>query len=99
LGLISKSFECKDPDIIVKLYTTLVLPIIKYNNVLLGPTYILDRAVASWQKVVRPYLCVTDKMTEVWISTARTGHAKHAKLGGSGGMPPREIFENLPLSE
>jgi len=46
-------------------------------------------------------LCVTDKMTEVWISKAYTGHAKHAKLGGSGGMPPppKENFENLPQSE
>jgi len=26
LGLISKSFECKDPDVIVRLYTTLVCP-------------------------------------------------------------------------
>jgi len=49
--------------------------------------------------VVRPYLCVTDKITEVWISTACIGHAKHAKLRGPGGMPPQENFENLPESE
>ena len=42
LGLISKSFECKDPDVIIKLYTTLVRPIVEYNNILWGPTYILD---------------------------------------------------------
>ena len=42
LGLICKSFECKDSDIIVKLYTTLVRPIVEYNNVLWGPSYILD---------------------------------------------------------
>ena len=39
LGLICKSFECKDSDIIVKLYTTLVCPIVEYNNVLWGPSY------------------------------------------------------------
>ena len=42
LGLISKSFECKDSDVIVKLYTTLVRPIIEYNNILWGSSYILD---------------------------------------------------------
>ena len=42
LGLISKSFECKDPNVIVRLYTTLMPPIIKYNNVLWGPAYILN---------------------------------------------------------
>ena len=36
LGLICKSFECKDSDVIVKLYKTL------YNNVLWGPLYVLD---------------------------------------------------------
>ena len=34
LGLICKSFECKDSDVMVKLYKTLVRPIIEYNNVL-----------------------------------------------------------------
>ena len=38
-GLICKSFECRDFDIIVKLYTTLVRPIVEYNNVLWGPSY------------------------------------------------------------
>ena len=42
LGLISKSFECKNPEAIVRLYTILVRPIIEYNNVLWGPTNILD---------------------------------------------------------
>jgi len=32
----------KDSDVIVRLYTTLVRPIIEYNNVLWGPTHILD---------------------------------------------------------
>ena len=34
LGIIRKSFECKDYDVMVKLYKTLVCPIIEYNNVL-----------------------------------------------------------------
>ena len=42
LGLICKSFECKDSDVMVKLYKTLVRPIIEYNNVLCGPFYVLD---------------------------------------------------------
>ena len=28
LGLINKSFECKDPDIVLKLYKSLVRPIV-----------------------------------------------------------------------
>ena len=42
LGLICRSFECKDSDVMVKLYKTLVRPIIEYNNVLWGPFYVLD---------------------------------------------------------
>ena len=42
LGLICKSFECKDSDVMVQLYKTLVRPIIEYNNVLWGPFYVLD---------------------------------------------------------
>ena len=42
LGLICKSFECKDSDVMVQLYKTLVRPIIEYNNVLWGPLYVLD---------------------------------------------------------
>ena len=43
LGLISKSFECKDPDVTIKLYTTLVCPIVEYNNILWGPIYLHTR--------------------------------------------------------
>ena len=45
LGFIYKSFECKDSDAMVKLYKTLVPPIIKYkynNNPLWGPFYVID---------------------------------------------------------
>ena len=53
LGLISKSNECKfkDPDVIIKLYTTLVRPIVEYNNILWGPTYTLDNQ--KLEKIVR----------------------------------------------
>ena len=42
LGLICKSFECRDSDVMVKLYKTLVRPILEYNNVIWGPSYTLD---------------------------------------------------------
>ena len=38
LGLINKSFECKDPDIVLKLYKSLVCPIVEYANVIWGPS-------------------------------------------------------------
>ena len=39
LGLIKKSFECKDPDIVLKLYKSLVRPIVEYANVIWGLQY------------------------------------------------------------
>ena len=36
-----KSFECKT-DVMVKLYKTLVRPIVEYNIVIWGPSYTLD---------------------------------------------------------
>ena len=43
LGLISKVFECKDSDIMLKLYKSLVCPILEYSNVIWGPNYIMDK--------------------------------------------------------
>ena len=40
--ILGKSFEYKDSDVIVKLYKTLVRPIVEYNNVIWGPSYTLD---------------------------------------------------------
>ena len=45
LMIIHKSFECKDAeiaDVMTKLYTTLVRPIVEYNNIIWGPSYTLD---------------------------------------------------------
>ena len=44
LDFICKSFECKDSDVMVKLYKTLVHPIIEYNNVLWGPYLIIKKS-------------------------------------------------------
>ena len=43
LGLISKVFECKDSDIMLKLYKSLVYPLLEYNNAIWGPYYIIDK--------------------------------------------------------
>jgi len=43
LGLIHKVFECKDSDIIIKLYKSLVRPLLEYNNVIWGPQYVMDK--------------------------------------------------------
>ena len=43
LGLIFKVFECKDSDIMFKLYKSLVHPLLEYNNVILGPRYVMDK--------------------------------------------------------
>ena len=43
LGLIIKSFEFLYPDMLVKLFKTLVRPIIEYGNTIWGPHFILDQ--------------------------------------------------------
>ena len=43
LGLISQAFECKDSDIMLKLYKSLVRPLLEYNNTMWGPHYIMDK--------------------------------------------------------
>ena len=43
LGLISKVFECKDSDVVLKLYKSLVRPLLEYNNTIWGPHYIMDQ--------------------------------------------------------
>ena len=43
LGLIYKVFECKDADIILNLYKSLVRPQLEYNNAIWGPHYISDK--------------------------------------------------------
>ena len=43
LGLISKSFEFLEPEMVSKLYKALVWPILEYSNPVWGPTFILDQ--------------------------------------------------------
>ena len=43
LGLISKIFQYKEPDMIIKLYKSLVRPIVEYGNPVWGPYYITDQ--------------------------------------------------------
>ena len=42
LGLIKKSFEYLDSTMLMHLFSTLVRPILEYNNSIWGPHYILD---------------------------------------------------------
>ena len=46
-GLIHKVFECKDSDIIIKLYKSLVRPLLEYNNVIWGPQYVCNGQAKS----------------------------------------------------
>ena len=43
LGLISKSFEFLEPEMVSKLYKAQVRPILEYSNPVWGPTFILDQ--------------------------------------------------------
>jgi len=43
LGLIYKVFECKDSDIILNFYKSLVWPLLEYNNAIWGPQFIMDK--------------------------------------------------------
>ena len=43
LGMIKKSFEYLDSDMLSKLFTTLVRPILEYSNAIWGPLFTLDQ--------------------------------------------------------
>ena len=43
LGLIKKSFEYLDSNMLTQLFSTLVRPILEYNNIIWGPHYIVDK--------------------------------------------------------
>ena len=43
LGLIRKSFDYLDPDMLVKLFVTVVRPTLEYCNSVWGPLFILDQ--------------------------------------------------------
>ena len=43
LGLIRKSFEYLKPDMLMKLFVTMVWPTLEYSNSVWGPSYILDQ--------------------------------------------------------
>jgi len=70
LGLICKSFECRDSDVMAKLYKTLVRLIIEYNNVIWGSFYILDN-----QKIER----VQHRVTRMIPSIRQLPHQDRLK--------------------
>ena len=43
LGLIKKSFDYLDPIMLTQLFSTLVRPMLEYNNAIWGPHYALDQ--------------------------------------------------------
>ena len=43
LGLIKKSFEYLNSNMLIQLFSTLIRPILEYNNVIRGPHYSLDK--------------------------------------------------------
>jgi len=43
LGLIKRSFTCLDSDMLVRLYKSMVRPILEYANVIWGPYYLMDQ--------------------------------------------------------
>ena len=43
LGIIRKSFEYLEPDMLVKLFVSIVRPTLEYSNSVWGPPFILDQ--------------------------------------------------------
>ena len=43
LGLIHKSFYCREPDMITKLFKSLIRPILEYGNSIWGSYYVADQ--------------------------------------------------------
>ena len=43
LGLIRKTFQCRDQDMVTRLFKSLIRPILEYGNLLWGPFYSTDQ--------------------------------------------------------
>ena len=43
LGLIRKTFYCREPDIVTKLFKSLIRPILEHGNLTWGPHYVADQ--------------------------------------------------------
>ena len=45
LGLIRKTFYCREPDMITKLFESLIRAVLEYGNLIWGPHYVADQQV------------------------------------------------------
>ena len=73
LGMIKKSFEYLDSDMLSKLFTTLVRPILEYGNAIWRPLFTLDQSkvekvqhrathlLPSSHAVTTIHCCIDDK--------------------------------------
>ena len=43
LGVIRRSFDCTNAEMILRLYKSLVRPVIEYGNIIWGPYYVMDQ--------------------------------------------------------
>ena len=43
LGLIRKTFQCREQDMVTRLFKSLIRPILEYGNLLWGPFYSTDQ--------------------------------------------------------
>ena len=43
LGVIRRSFDCTNAEMILRLYTSLIRPVIEYGSIIWGPFYIMDQ--------------------------------------------------------
>ena len=62
LGLIKKSFDYLDPIMLTQLFSTLVHPILEYNNAIWGPHYTLDQR--KIEKVQRRATCLLPQLQD-----------------------------------
>ena len=70
LGIICKLFECKDTEVMVRLYKTLFRPIVEYNNVICDP--VCEKGSYSLSNCI--YM-VTHNLTGEYGTSLQFGHS------------------------
>ena len=84
LGLIKRSFDHLDSDMLTKLFVTIVRPIIEYGNSIWGPSFILDqRKIEKVQRRATKLLpAISDKPYEERLSILQLPSLTHRRRRG-----------------
>ena len=84
LGLIKKSFDYLEPDMLVKLFVTMVRPTLEYSNSVWGPSFILDQRKLEkvQRRATRLIPTIADMQYSERLSTLQLPSLTYRRLRG-----------------